>query len=258
VSDFTPPPQYAEYPRGTAQPSGEFDRPPGVYFDAIGDAWTLVRRDIGTWISLVLVAFLLATIIAMPFQVIGTVLQGTGGGFNPASSGPFDVAAFSLSMVLNLLGGAVGFPVYAGLYNAAIKQIRGEQITINDLFKGFSHFLPLAIYGLLYNLLIAIGCALCLFPGVFAIGVLSPGALLIMDRNMGPVQAISESLKTMGNQSWMLGLFVIVAGIAMSVLGTLMCCVGLLVTMPVYFVAIALHYNYFWKKEPEVYQTPAY
>jgi uncharacterized membrane protein len=219
-----------------------------VYFDALGDAWTIVKRDVGTWAALVLVAIVLAFIVALPFQVVSAVLTDS---FNPQRPNPFDIGPLLIGSALNLVGSVVGFPVYAGLFFAAIKQIRGEQIAINDLFGGFSHFVPLAVFGFLLHLLWLIGCLLCIFPGVYALGVLSPGVLLIMDRGYGPVKAISEGMRVLGSQAWMLGLFAIFSYIAMSILGTLMCCIGLLVTMPVLVVAVALHYHYFWPSAPQ-------
>ena len=190
-----------------------------------------------------LVGVVLASLIALPFQLVGNLLS-EGGGFDPIKG--FVPGAFALSLGCNLIGGAIGFPVYAGLYWAAIKQIRGEPISINDLFKGFSHFVPLLAFGLVYNALLVVACMLCGFPIVFAMGLTAPCALLIMDRGFGPTQAISESFRVLGGQAWLLGLFMIVAGFALGVIGFLMCCVGILITMPVYFVCIALHYNYFW------------
>ncbi len=247
MSEFQPPPQYAQYPRNSFQPSGEFDRPPGVYFDAVGDAWTLVKRDLGTWVALLLVAIVIASLIALPFQSIGIVMQG---GLQP-TPGDTNIGAMIIANVLSFIGSAMGFPVYAGLLYAALKQIRGESISISDLFKGFSHFVPLALFGVLYHVLVLIACLLCLFPGVFAIGVLAPGMLLIMDRGYGPVQALTEGMRTLGNQAWMLGLFLIVVYVAMSMLGTLMCCIGLLVTLPIVVVSMALHYNYFWPTQTQ-------
>ena len=44
----------------------------------------------------------------------------------------------------------------------------------------------------------------------------------------------------------MLGLFAVVALIALALLGIAMCCVGMLITLPVWIVATTLHYHYFW------------
>jgi uncharacterized membrane protein len=253
VSQFDPPQPYAEYPRDSFQPTGEFDRPPGVYFDALADGWTLVKRDLGTWIAMALLAGIVATALSFFSQAVSDVLFGSDMVMMTPDGRP-DFSRMGLLIGFSLVANSIAYPVYAGLYWAALKQIRGEQISVPDLFKGFAHFLPLLGYGILYNVLFTLGCMLCIFPGIYIMGAMTPGPLLIIDKGMGPFEAFSESIRVMGSQVWLLGLFAFVAVFAMVILGLLMCCVGVVVTMPVYVVAIALHYHYFWPRVQAYYQ----
>ena len=150
MSEFEQPPPYVQYPRSNFQPSGEFDRPPGVYFDAIADAWELVKRDLGTWIAMFLLSGIVGILIAAPFHVVSAFVPGGQWIFGqPINPGPFAFANFIVT-----IGHCLAFPAYAGIYYAALKQIRGEPLEIGNVFRGFSHFVSLAGFGLLYNLLV--------------------------------------------------------------------------------------------------------
>ena len=249
MSEFTPPPQYAQYPRDQFQPSGEFDRPPGVYLDAIGDAWTIVKRDVGTWVGMLIVVTLLAQFISAPLSIVNLLIQN-GGTFIPSKEPQIDAAYFGWTTFFSLLSSAISMPLQAGLMYVALKQIRGEQTEFSDVFKGFSMFLPLAGFGMLVFLMALAGTLLCFIPLFFVMGVVTPGILLIIDRGLGPVQAISESVRVLGAQAWTLGVFLLLVSLLMVALGFLMCCVGLLVTIPVVIVFSALHYHYFWPRQP--------
>jgi uncharacterized membrane protein len=248
VSEFTPPPQYAQYPRDQFQPSSEFDRPAGVYLDAIGDSWTIVKRDLGTWVAMFLVSALLAQLMSAPLSVVNILIQN-GGTFIPQRQPEINAMYFVTSLFFGLLSSAISLPLQGGLLYVALKQVRGEQTEFGDLFKGFSHFLPLALFGVLAYLLALVATALCFIPVIFVIGILTPGTLLVMDRGLSPTEAVSEAVRVLGGKAWTLGLFQILVSVLMVILGLLMCCVGILVTIPVVIVFSALHYHYFWPRQ---------
>jgi|GEM_PF-4289185 len=68
-------PQFANYPRASFGPAS---RPPGVYFETIGEAWQIFNQDTGTWILSVLVAGL----ISVPLLAM-SVYVSNGGSFMP-------------------------------------------------------------------------------------------------------------------------------------------------------------------------------
>ncbi len=87
MSDIPPPdqqsPDFSNYPRTNAQGGSPYQRPPGVYFDSIGQAWELVKRDLATWLAAILVAGVIGGIVALPcnfginYLVYGSALGAT-------------------------------------------------------------------------------------------------------------------------------------------------------------------------------------
>jgi len=65
-------------------------------------------------------------------------------------------------------GVLMGSVIHAGLLYMFIRRIRGEEIQLGDLFAGFN-IAPqnLIIAGLLISALTALGCLLCILPGIY-------------------------------------------------------------------------------------------
>ena len=177
------------------------------------------RVDIGDWFSrswnLVRDNFWLlfgATAVAL---VIGSVL-----GFVPALGIP--VAVF-LALVFQ-----------GGLQWLFLKRVRGEPADIGDVFAGFSlAFVPLLLAGIVVHVLVGIGLALCIVPGVYLIvawRMFVP--LLIVDKGLEFWPAMELSRKVVTKHWWQCFGFLLLAGLV-GLLGLLGCIVGIFFTMPI-------------------------
>jgi hypothetical protein len=256
VSDL-PPSSFANYPRPQygGAPSGEFSRPPGVYFEAIGDAWRIITQDLWNWVAITMIAWILIILLSIPGSIAASLVQNGG---QLLSTDPPTLANTLLSIPVNIVGGALVYPAVGGYLWAALKRVRGEEAQIGDLFYGFQHFVPLVLYGILYSVLTVVGLLLLIVPGIYVIGAITFSPLLIMDKNLGPVQAIGASMRTLGSNAWLMFGFLFVSGI-LAGLGVFACCVGALVSAPIYVIGIALHYHYhFDGQAPQSYAPPAH
>jgi uncharacterized membrane protein len=129
-----------------------------------------------------------------------------------------------------------------GIMSFALRVARGEKPDFGVVFSGGGTFVPMFGAAICYGLGSAIGFALCIVPGViFALG----GALyqqLVVDRRLGPIDAISESFRlTSGHRGTLFVYFFLM--FCVSVLGVLACCVGsLLIAAPMHAVGMAYIY----------------
>jgi uncharacterized membrane protein len=128
----------------------------------------------------------------------------------------------------------------------AVRQVRGERVEIGDLFSVTDVIGNVAIGAILYSLLTGVGLILCIVPGLILLGLLIPFAFLISDRRMDAAGALNASLNTMKTDLLMATVFVFVCGIILLLTGLFTCGLGLLVTVPIVYVAEAIIYREFF------------
>jgi hypothetical protein len=287
-----------------------------VSLDAIGNAWTLLSSQIGTWIAAGLVAFVITLIVTLPFVLIvggkirdvmaagaipgaGGLTPGTGfppaGGF-PSGGGlqpgglqqgnPFGGAtppgmgagAFGLIfqmigqfIVLGLLFALILWVVQTylsgGFYRMALKQSRGDAISLGDLFSAHDVLLPLlgatfilflintisgcilgAVLGVLFRgsavgMLIIRLCSIAL--SMFIGGIFMFARPLIVDKKAGAIEALGMSWNALISNWLMAAVFFFINGI-LGVIGICIFGVGILVTYPFLILSPTVLYRQFF------------
>jgi len=139
-------------------------------------------------------------------------------------------------------GVLMGSVIHAGLLYMFIRRIRGEEIQLGDLFAGFN-IAPqnLIIAGLLISALTALGCLLCILPGIYlAVGYVFALPLAI-DKKMDFWPAMEVSRQVVHEQWWSMFLLALVLVLIVCA-GALVCVVGLVIAIPV--ASAALMYVY--------------
>lgn len=223
-------------PTGTYAPlSG-----PRIRFEAIGEAWSELMRNLGTWI----VAMLLTLIVLYGVGIIGYFVvliplfltQGSDVGVVAYFGG---MAVFCLVM-LALMGA-----FYGGLYRMAIRQARGEMPVASDLFQSFDLAPRMIAVHILIAILTTIGFFLCIIPGFIVLGLTFLAYAIVADQNVGAVDAIRMSWEALKKDALMAILFALVITI-LSQIGVYACFVGALFTMPLLFLGHAIVYRDFF------------
>ena len=142
-------------------------------------------------------------------------------------------AGILIVLLVNIVSAPVNMIFMAGLMNYYLKMIRQETVSISDAFSGFGPGIgQLVLLGIVTNILVLIGYALCLIPGLFLQVAWLFSLPLIVDRRMKFWDAMELSRK-MVCKHWFLvfGFFIVYALVVMA--GVLACCIGLLVSMPI-------------------------
>ena len=172
--------------------------------DCFSRSWNLVRDNFWLLVG--------ATAVAL---VIGAAL-----GFVPALGIP---AAVFLALVFQ-----------GGLQWLFLKRVRGEPSDMGDVFAGFSlAFVPLLLAGIVVHVLVGIGLALCIVPGIYLIvawRMFVP--LLIIDQGLEFWPAMELSRKVVTKHWWQCFGLLLLAGLV-GLLGLLGCGVGIFFTMPI-------------------------
>ncbi|EKE11756.1 MAG: hypothetical protein ACD_15C00027G0005 [uncultured bacterium] len=147
------------------------------------------------------------------------------------------------SMEIPLLMIGVGFFILQIIVNIGMIKIflglhdKKQERNVGDLFSGVDHFLDYIIGGIVYVVIVAVGFILLIVPGIIWSIKYQFFAYLIIDKNMGPLEALKESARMTKGQKMNLFIFSLVA-ILLNLAGLLFVGIGLLVTVPLTSLAV--------------------
>ncbi len=159
-------------------------------------------------------------------------------GFNLFRKAPAEFMVFSvfgLIVFSNPISGLLlGGPVSASFYHMANRVNNGAGIEISDYFKGFEKFGELLKLNLLIFVVVLLGLALLIVPGIYFAVSYVFAHFFVWFFDIEPTEAIRLSRKTVsGNFGQIFLLFLILGGI--NFLGILAFGLGVLITMPLSF-----------------------
>lgn len=144
--------------------------------------------------------------------------------------------------LMTLLVVIIGIFVGMGLINFALKAQKDvKSVQFADLWypQAFWSYLGAAI---LVGLVVVVGLILIIIPGIIAISMFAFVKYIVIDKNMGPIEAMKESLRiTEGHRLEIL--LLVLMSIVINIIGLLPLMLGLLVTVPVTILAYANAYR---------------
>jgi uncharacterized protein DUF4339 len=250
-AEFRPLATFPELAGAFAPPAAATDAPPvfasttfagGDYDLDIGDCisrgWALVKKNF--W-SVVGVNFLVFLVIMAFNQLTGLITRPIIE--QMVQQRQFSAGGTAVFLLVIVLSAPVYMILMAGLMKYFLKLIRGEQASVGDAFSGFGPMAgQLILLGLVLNVLVLIGYALCIIPGIFLQVAWLFAITLVIDRKMDFWDAMELSRKMVCKHWWIVFAFFIVYSLVV-VSGILACCVGILVTMPIGIAAMLFAYE---------------
>jgi hypothetical protein len=267
-SSMETPPGYAQYPRYKPD-DRQYHGPPAVRLDAIGEAWSLVRKDLPTWI----VAGLLLLVLAYAVQVPGQIYQFAAE-MNHPSRGDMQPDVLVVSLLSAIASNIVQMLLIAGFFRVAIMRFRGESSSLSDMFNlngmggqvlafaaivfGAGALLvgvPFTLATLNYLnpesmrslepsavlLMLLVGVVILLaVMAVYSALILTPA--VIVDQRLPAIEAMKVTWSAVRpHLAQMVGVYLAASLVAF--LGLLACCVGFLFTFPVLQMTLAVIYR---------------
>ncbi|MFA6283469.1 MAG: hypothetical protein WCT30_03040 [Desulfurivibrionaceae bacterium] len=208
------------------------DHAPNLHFSITAvfrEAWQKTRGFKGpVWASLLLV---MAAMLGI--GLVTAFLQRIMG--NTPSS-------IALGMAIQITANIAMAPVTAGYLMIALKHIQGRPVNYRMTFAYFSSFFPLIGAALLMTLMITIGLFLLIIPGIYLIFSYLLVLPLIVEKRMGPWQAMEASRKAI-HRCWfkVFGLELI---LGITLIGSgLLFGIGLIWTLPMCTLATGILYR---------------
>ena len=204
----------------------------------IARSWALVKQHF--W-PIVGVSLLVTVAIGGANQLIGLIS-------GPAIRGMifehrFSPGAIALVFATSLIGAPIYAILMGGLFKYYLKLIRGEAAALSDAFSGFSSALgQLAVLGLVSHLLTLLGYLFCVLPGIYLYVSWIFAIPLVIDRRMDFWDAMELSRRVVSKHWFIVFAFLLVIGL-IGVGGMLACCLGILVTLPIFWGALMYAYE---------------
>jgi uncharacterized membrane protein len=218
---------------------------------SIGDAftygWAKFQQNLGP-ILLGLIAYIVVVgIITTIWSLIAAAL------FTPSTEQQMEALLTGQGMGRSVFGGLlyfgftaiVGFLgfviIQAAVVRAALALTRGETIELKTLFE-FDNLPQLLIGAIVVGVLTGVGSMLCYIPGLIVAFFTQFYVHFVIDQKMSGIDAIKASFAFVNsNLGTLVGFYL--ASVAAYVLGALLCGIGLLVALPVVFIAQAYTYQ---------------
>ena len=181
-----------------------------------GHGWQMLKRYFGP-------LFLIGLIALVFSAVVGAFIGALGGGLDEQlGTGGFSAAA---NLIYQF---AVGVPLSYGSLYAYLKAAREEGPELSDLFVAYKRaFIPSILTNLLLLICVSIGLLLLVIPGIIVAVRLSFAPFLVVDEELGPMDAIAESWrrtkgygwKILG--TWLLAIPITIGGLILFIVGVI-------------------------------------
>ncbi len=146
------------------------------------------------------------------------------------------------SWVAGVVSGLLEVVVGIGLMKMCLRFVNGDRGELVDLFGTFPLMISYILASIALSVVTTIGFILLVVPGIIWSIRFQFFGWVIVDKDVGPMQAMQESWEMTRGSAWNLFLlWLLLAGI--NILGTMALVIGLLVTMPLSVLAMAHVYR---------------
>jgi uncharacterized membrane protein len=160
-------------------------------------------------------------------------------------------ANITLEILLRVLGFVINTIVTIGLIKIALSFCNERKPPFATLFDAWDCFWRIVGAGILYGLIVLAGIILLIVPGIVWAVKFSLCFYFVIDKGLGPIQALKASSRaTMGVKWQLFGFFLLCRLI--NLLGLLCLVVGIFATYPTVLIAHALVYRQLLAQTPEL------
>ena len=206
-----------------------------IDFAVLGEAFRLLFAN---WKDYTMAGAALFAIL-IPVTILMVVMSFLAEG-QPAAP---TVIVFFLLMFVFLIGAlVVQGCLAAGITNYTLQLTRNGVASMQDMWMGFKNPMPFTGAFFISGIFTALGVCACILGTYVVAGLLMFVWPVMIDRRLGPMEAVRESWNMLKDEWLMATLFLFVVQLCASI-GIYACYVGFAVTYPLTFIAPALLYN---------------
>lgn len=156
------------------------------------------------------------------------------------SFGSFVIRSFFGQILFSIIATVVNAALGIGIYRVALQITAGEPADLGKAFT-YDRWGEWIVFSIVYGLMIGIGLALCVLPGIVLLYMFALAPYFFLDKNMDLGSALTAARTASSEKG--LG-FPVLLCIIVGVLGLVACFIGVFVTAPLAYVAVAYLYRY--------------
>jgi uncharacterized membrane protein len=155
------------------------------------------------------------------------------------------------NIIVGLVNLAITTLIDLGVVATVLKAYdSAESVSFSDLWHP-QQYLPYLGATLLTAVIVVVGLILLIIPGIIAAVTLLFVKFLVVDRKLGPIEALKESARITKGHRMTLFLFVLAIAV-INIIGAILLLIPLLVTIPVSTLAMVYAYRTLGHKASEV------
>jgi uncharacterized membrane protein len=143
-----------------------------------------------------------------------------------------------LSFLVSIAGWAIQLAVSLGAIGISLKIHDKKKVQYKNLFDYFRLIIPYFLGSVIYGLIVIVGLVLLIIPGIIWSIKFRYYTYFMVDRKMGPIDALKASSRITRGNKWNLFFFGLLLGI-LNLFGALALLVGLFATIPISMLAEA-------------------
>lgn len=211
--------------------------------EALGFGWKTVKEHWPTLVPITVILF-------VANAVVSALIAHNRGDAAALGLTSFDAHSLVSSLAGNLLGTVVSVIFAAIITRVCLHYVDGTASDFASLFKGMTPELLVKIIfaSILLNILIGIGFILLIIPGIYFALRYCLVTYVLVDKNVGIMEAFDESSRLTQGVKWQLLLFGIVLG-CVALAGFIVFIVGIIVALPIVMVAVTHAYRQLTKSQ---------
>ncbi len=173
------------------------------------------------------------------FLLILTALVNSGAQFIAVWT---DKISPIISIFINLVLCILSMVMQMGLIKISLKLYDDEEAKLADLFSCFPLLLKYLFSSIICGLLMIVGMIFLIIPGIILAIKLQFFSYFIVDKGLGPIQALEKSWEITKGVKWNLFLFGLLL-LLLNLFGMLCLLIGLFVTVPITMMAMVFVYR---------------
>ena len=242
------PPPGTPYPAPPGYPSGGpggYVGPPFAVGEAISYGWRKVTSNLGPWI-----------LVALIFIAVNVAWNLVTGGFDQFTDaydfGDTNLAAVTgitfTSVLLSVVGTVISYLVTAFFTRGALDESTGRRPDVAAFFR-IGNVVNVLLAALIVGVLTSIGLVLCILPGI-AVAIFSAFVYYFtLDQGQDAITAVRSSWSLVAKNFGSVFLLLL-ALLGINLLGAIPFGLGLFVTIPLSYVAVAFAYRRLVGQQP--------
>ena len=210
------------------------------FSDVLGYGWRVMTNNFWFFVGL---GFLFIIITYLPTAIrFGVSFMHLPRALDLTAGILLQIAGWAVSMVLSI-----------GIIKIALSFCNEQKPPIETLFAAGDCFWRYVGTMILYSLIMYAGILLLIFPGIIWAVKFSLCRYFVVEKGLGPIEALKASSRTTMGMKWdMFAFGIVCAGI--SILGMICFLIGMFATYPIIMVANALVYRQLMAQTPELAQ----